>query len=328
MQDASKLGVAIVGAGAVGLGLGSCLAEAGARLHFCVRSETSALALRERALVRSGIFGDLQVPPRRFAVSSRPEALLAAAPSYLLVCTKTTESRQVAETLADLFERFAPTPEIVVCQNGWGNAERFAARLPRDRIWSARVITGFQRASASEVAVTAHAEPIRIGSLFGEDPARIAPLCAAIDAGGIPCETSADIERDLLAKLLYSCALNPLAALQGVPYGAVAESPESRAVLEAVVREVFEVLDAVGLRTHWRDAEAYLAAFFRDLLPPTRSHESSMLQDLRAGRATEIDAISGAVVELGRRAGIDTPVNDALARLIRGAEGGDQSATS
>ena len=90
--------------------------------------------------------------------------------------------------------------------------------------------------------------------------------------------------------------------------------------MEATAREIFEVLTATGIATHWPNAESYLASFYRDLLPPTAEHESSMLQDLEAGRRTEIDALCGAVVKLGRPLGVATPVNIALRDLIRAAE--------
>jgi 2-dehydropantoate 2-reductase len=90
--------------------------------------------------------------------------------------------------------------------------------------------------------------------------------------------------------------------------------------MEAVAREVFEVLHAGGFRTHWPDADRYLEVFYGDLLPPTADHESSMLQDLQAGRGTEIDSLCGAVVDLGRKFRVATPVNGALLELIRAAE--------
>ena len=91
-------------------------------------------------------------------------------------------------------------------------------------------------------------------------------------------------------------------------------------MMEAVAREIFSVLEAGNLHTHWPDADRYLETFYRDLLPPTAGHESSMLQDLEAGRGTEIDALCGAVVELGEKFGRPTPVNAALQALVHVAE--------
>ena len=314
--------VAIFGAGAVGLGLGSCVLRSDARVHFLVRTPMAAEPLLRHGLERTGVFGSARFAPESFEVGSSLERLARWRPDTVLVCTKATSSDEVASALAAVWQSFEVPPFLVLCQNGWGNAERFAARLPREQIFNARVITGFRCRDGWRVEITVHAEPMRIGSLYGSSPGAITELCEAIDAGGLPCEPSTAIERDLLAKLLYNCALNPLAALRDVPYGAVGDTASSRAVCEAVVREIFAVLRAAGLATHWRSPDAYLEFFHAKLLPATREHESSMLQDLRAGRRTEIDALCGAVVELAARAGIDAPVNTALATLIRAVEAG------
>ncbi len=62
----------------------------------------------------------------------------------------------------------APTP-IVLCQNGWGNAEIFAEHFPKERIKSGRVITGFRRPHKHQVDITVHADPIHLGSLFDNE---------------------------------------------------------------------------------------------------------------------------------------------------------------
>jgi len=106
-----------------------------------------------------------------------------------------------------------------------------------------------------------------------------------------------------------------------VPYGALGERRETRSIMQVVAHEVFAVMQSAGFRTHWPCAEAYLESFYAELLPATALHESSMLQDLRAGRRTEIDALNGAVAALAAQHAVPTPVNGALATLIRAAGG-------
>jgi 2-dehydropantoate 2-reductase len=310
----------VFGAGAVGLGLASALfASGGARVRIVARPATAA-ALRARGLVRTGIFGDVFVPPERLEVAEEAAALSGPAADVVLVATKTFDGDAAAAALAGARSAVGPHTRLVLCQNGWGNAERFAAVFPAARVWSARVITGFRRPAPHHVEVTVHAEPVRIGSLFGEPAAELAPLCAALAKGGVPCEPSPDIAADLWAKLLYNAALNPLGALLGVRYGALGASPETRGVLEALARETFAVMEAAGFRTHWPSADAWLADLYARLLPPTGAHESSMLQDIRAGRRTEIEAITGAVVALARQRGVAAPVNESLLTLVRSLE--------
>jgi 2-dehydropantoate 2-reductase len=167
------------------------------------------------------------------------------------------------------------------------------------------------------VEVTVHADAIHIGSLYGEDPAAVAPLCAAIAAGDIPCEAVPDIAKDLWAKMLFNCPLNSLGAILSVSYGALGESAQARHLMDEIVREVFQVMEAAGYSTHWASPQAYLSRFYEALIPLTADHYPSTLQDLQAGKRTEIDALNGAIVTLGQANGISVPVNETMYHLIK-----------
>jgi 2-dehydropantoate 2-reductase len=239
-----------------------------------------------------------------------------------LVCTKSNASRATAQDLNDHFHVCGSQTSIVLCQNGWGNADVFASFFPESVLFNARVITGFQRPRPNTVDITVHVAPVCIGSIYHGRTADINPLCTAIQAGGLPCESTAEIVKDLWAKMLYNCALNPLGAIFRVPYGALGASPHTRAIMEDVVREIFQVMAAAGYETYWRRPEDYLTLLFDELIPTTAKHEASTLQDIRAGKPTEIDTLNGAVVTLGDRNGIDVPVNRQICRMIKFAENG------
>ncbi len=183
------------------------------------------------------------------------------------------------------------------------------------------MITGFKRPEKNVVEVTVHADSIHIGSLFGSSLAPMAPLAELITRGGIPAEVVEDVGKDLWAKMLYNCALNPLGAIFNVPYGLLGEESYSREIMEAVIDEIFSVMEATGHKTHWSAPGEYTAVFYERLLPPTEKHESSTLQDIRAKKPTEIEALSGAVVLLGEEAGVPTPVNWTLYKMVRFMEG-------
>ncbi len=303
----------IYGAGGVGLGLGSALLAAGQRVGFVGR-ETTLAALRAKGLQRSGLFGAVSFPPDAFDTAASADEVDAPA-THVLVATKSFDTEAAARALQGTPLVDAST-RFVLCQNGWGNAEIFAAHHPERAIWNARVITGFRRDEPQHVTITAHAEPVHVGSLYGEEAEAIRPLCDAIDAGGIPCEPTADIAADLWAKLLYNGILNALGAICELRYGAVAAHPEASEIMRRLAEETFAVMQAAGHRTHWSDAKAYLADFHERLLPPTAEHESSTLQDLRAGKRTEIDALNGAVVRVGEEHAVPTPVHRTLLALV------------
>jgi 2-dehydropantoate 2-reductase len=80
-------------------------------------------------------------------------------------------------------------------------------------------------------------------------------------------------------------------------------------------------METAGYCTHWQRAAEFIEAFYDKLVPDTAEHESSMLQDILAGRRTEIDALTGAVIELARRRGRGVPYNHAIYDLVKFVEG-------
>jgi 2-dehydropantoate 2-reductase len=205
---------------------------------------------------------------------------------------------------------------LVLFQNGWGNADIFAQFFPQELIYSARVITGFVRLENC-VDVTVHADAIHVGNLYSDNVERVVPLCEAIAAGDIPCQAVREIARDLWAKLLFNCPLNSLGAIFGVPYGDLGQSKPSREIMDAIIGEVFDVMRAAGYSTHWASPEEYLVKFYGDLVPLTARHHSSTLQDLRAGKRTEIDALNGAIVALGKKHSLAVPANEIVYDMIK-----------
>ena len=87
--------------------------------------------------------------------------------------------------------------------------------------------------------------------------------------------------------------------------------------MENIAHEVYAVMTAAGYDTHWASAGDYIDTFYKHQLPPTTSHEPSMLQDVRAGKRTEIDALNGAVVALGQQHDVPVPANTTLTRMIQ-----------
>ena len=312
--------VAIWGAGAVGLGLAASLARDDRRVRLIGRDPETADAIARDGILRSGLFGRREAMAAWLLVDDDPAAMSASPPDWLLVCTKAFATPAIASALEPLASRLAPSTRLVLCQNGWGNEAPFLPYWPSERLFHAVIITGFHRRGLREVEITAHAAPLAFGHLANTDVAPLELLVEALQQGGLPSETRADLHAVAWAKMLYNCALNPLGALTDRRYGQLTEDPTTRDLVDGVIGEIFAVLDATGIRVAWPDASAYRAHFHRELIPPTARHESSMLQDLRAGRPTEIEALCGAVCRLGEAAGVETPIVSALATLVRQAE--------
>jgi 2-dehydropantoate 2-reductase len=311
--------VLIYGAGAVGLGLASCLLKSGSEVCLIGRPDT-VRELKQGGLSRTGIFGSFKAGRDSFTAEQSLDEIRNKAFDFILVCVKSFDSAEAAEDISRHPGIFDENTKIILCQNGWGNAEKFTVHFPKERVYSARVITGFTRRKPNEVEITVHADAIHIGSLFGCGLECVEPIAGAIAKGGIPAVTVGDIEKDLWAKMLYNCTLNPLGAILDVPYGVLAEDTYSRELMNRIAGEVFAVMGAAGFKTHWVTSDDFMKVFYDKLVPDTAKHKSSTLQDIATGRKTEIEALTGSVLILADKHGVDVPYNRAVYAIIKFVE--------
>jgi 2-dehydropantoate 2-reductase len=140
-----------------------------------------------------------------------------------------------------------------------------------------------------------------------------------LNLSGIPTRivSKNEIWSAIWGKVLYNSSLNPLGAILEVPYGKLAENKETLNIIKVVLEEIFLVCRAKGVKLSYKDADEYYRYLLEKQLPPTRGHRASMLQDILAGRKTEIDALNGAISEYAKELGIRTPYNDLLTALIK-----------
>ena len=306
----------VMGAGALGSVFGGLLQHSGQQVAFIGRGEHFERA-RTAGLSLDGIWGEFRVGPLAEA-SDDP----AVNYDVILLCVK---SYHTGEACRRVRGRLAQDGLIVSVQNGLGNLELIAQEFEARRTIGARVIFGAQVTRPGLVTVTVYAAPVLLGA-FGPEPpqGKLARVAADLNRAGIPTEVVADILPHLWDKVLYNCALNPLGAILGVPYGALAENPETRELMRLIIDEIYQVARARGVALNHPEAAGYFRHFLQDLVPPTAAHWPSMWQDLQAGRRTEIEALNGAICRYGREAGLLTPYNEAVSRLVRFKE--DQAA--
>jgi 2-dehydropantoate 2-reductase len=134
-----------------------------------------------------------------------------------------------------------------------------------------------------------------------------------------PCRAHSNLRTLLWRKLLWNAPFNAICALTGKPAGAVLAVPE----LERLVRAAMQEVIAVGRADGADLGDGRIDDLLKVTLDKFSDSVPSMLQDVRAGRATETDALQGAVVERGRRYGIATPILATLHALMRGLDARD-----
>lgn len=236
----------------------------------------------------------------------------------IILTVKSYETEEAAKQIKSLA---GPNTYLLLAQNGYGNYEAAIRHLPEDRVILGRIIFGAETIDLGHSKVTVIADDV----LLGSPPHKVKTcllekLAADFSSAGIPTRASEEVMQFVWAKIIYNSALNPLGAILEVAYGELAADRNSRKIMNAVVEEIFAVLAAIGQTIPWPDAQAYLNAFYGQMIPSTAMHHASMLQDIKRKRRTEIDALNGAVVMLGEANGIDTPVNRTIVSVLKAKE--------
>lgn len=304
----------VYGAGALGQAFGCLLAADGHQVDLVLRPRFADV-LKRSGLTVTGIFGDYSVSGERLGLFTDNPGRVDVRYDYILLTTKTYDTPKALDVLAALASQTCP---IVSLQNGCGNLEQLAQRFGPERSLAGRVITGFAIEQPGVIRITVSADAVHLGGCVrGAIPASAEQLANILTEAGLPSIAVADIFQSLFGKLLYNCALNPLGAILGVHYGALAEHSETRKIMNQVLEETFAVITAMGGTTPWTDAESYQKIFYDQLVPTTYDHRASMLQDLDSGKPTEVEAMVGYVAAQGRLWGVATPCCDFLAGLVR-----------
>ncbi len=305
----------IIGAGSVGLGLAASLAVAGQRVTLLARAGSVA-ALRDSPITVGGMHGEHVLPVGAVAIEDAARPSDAARGCDMLIVT--TKAYDIAAALAP-FAGAQPAPGAVLSlHNGLGASESIRTALgPKIPVYATAMMIGLERQGLAHVAIKAASSPIHTGPLLGDGIAPLEAFVAAAQAGFLPIRVAPTIRDTILFKLLFNTCMNPTGALTGLTYGELVSHPATRALIERLADETLAVLAAEFGYRPAPSGPAYARETLTPIVVPrSAAHRSSMLQDIAAGRRTEIDSLNGAIARLGRKNGILTPTHDTLINLI------------
>lgn len=235
----------------------------------------------------------------------------------------TVKSFDTSPVTAQLKSVLGPHTCVLLAQNGYGNYDTAAQNIPEEKLILGRVIFGAETLEPGSSKVTVIADDVIIGSPNNLINYQVLEEFAqAFREAGIPTRASEQVMKYVWGKIIYNSALNSLGAILELTYGELAQNEHSRSLMNSIIGEIFQVLAAMNQETLWIDTDAYLLDFYGQMIPTTAAHHASMLQDIQRGRRTEIDALNGAVVKLGKSLGVGTPVNEVIATLVKAKETG------
>lgn len=325
LRGGEALRIGVFGAGAIGGFLGILLSSAGAAVTLVGRRSLVDARPRLSAVLHDGRAAS---PSPSLDVHEEAEAL--ADVDVVLVTVKSQATGEAAEALAAAVPEGTP---IVSFQNGLGNAAALRERL------GPRVVPGMVSFNVIREEDGARFRQTTIGPLIAGcgEPSQ-APLMEALSRtfadAGLPLDVHADIEPVLAGKLLLNLN-NGVCAATGLPLVASLRSQAARWCFARCMREGLAAMRRAGLRP--RNVigmpPGLIARFLplpnfvvlplaRKLVAADPSARSSTLQDLEAGKTTEIGYLNGAIVELAARHGVPAPANAVITETVRQLEGG------
>jgi 2-dehydropantoate 2-reductase len=292
--------VAILGAGAMGTLYGYALAAHNDVTMIDVRSDVVE-TIAKRGLVRD------DEPPRRVEATRDPARAFGC--NFMFLFVKAPDTLGAVRPFAG---QLNPATPIISLQNGLGNEEAIKTALGG----MVPLVLGVTTEGSLSVG-NGHSHRIGVGTtLLGSGGASAATLQAVakvLEGGGMSASIVYDIRPHMWGKLLVNAAINPVAALLDRRNGAIADDPDAAELARAVAGEVAAVARALRINLPTADPWEYV----RETVAATFEARNSMTLDLEAKRRTEIEHINGAIVAAGRRAGVPTPYNEALLRLVR-----------
>ncbi|MHA2149989.1 MAG: ketopantoate reductase family protein, partial [Candidatus Thorarchaeota archaeon] len=230
----------------------------------------------------------------------------------VFVTTKTYDTLAAAKSAKHLIDNGA---SVLLIQNGLGTEELVANALNTTKVLRATTCMGALRTSPGVVTVTG-CGLTEIGSRFPENYGLVESISKMMKEVGFDVRTSENIEGVVWTKTLVNCGINPVGALTGLTNGEVYRNKALRGLVVRLVREAVQVVEALGIELTTEDPVRYALGTAK----ATGNNINSMLQDLQAGKRTEIDAITGEVIRLAKHLGIETPSSEAVYALVKALE--------
>jgi 2-dehydropantoate 2-reductase len=296
--------IAIMGSGGVGGYFGARLAAGGADVHFVARG-AHLEAMRRLGLTIEG--GPSRLHLRDVQATNDPSSIGTA--DFVLIAVKLWDTAAAIEQITPIV---GPQTTVISFQNGVLKDKYLGDAFGAARIMGgvAYVATAIDRPGV--IRQTGPMQRLVFGELDGTTSERAARFLEACLKGGIAAQSSPDIRREIWQKFVFIVGLSGTTTTMRQPMGPIRENAQTRAFLLDVMREVVAVARAHGVDLPADYAEQRLVLADDVAYDMT----SSMYHDLVRGNSLEVRWLSGGVVELGKAAGVPTPLNRAIADIL------------
>ena len=311
----ARLKIGILGIGAIGGVLVGALSKTESEIICVSRSNTAKLL--SSGLVINTPEGEIEfVNHGRYEVIDSEKRPISK--NYFKTCDfsiiagKTYSTFELASVARDITKEDG---YIISIQNGLGNREIISRLVGKDRTIGGSITHSSWRSTEGEINWTGRGS-MNLGMTSKNQNEKIISLIEILNLAGLNAHWSEDIDKILWKKLFINIAINPICAITGLKNGALLYNPELLSQAIEAMGEALAVAQSYGLNFEDLDLEKNLI----EIIENTSENRVSMLQDIMAGRKTEIDSLCGEIISRGRILGIPTPKNEILYALIKGIE--------
>ncbi len=310
--------VAVFGGGSVGLCLAAHFAKAGARVTLLVRGH-AVDGIVANPVTITGALGEHQIPAGQIAACDAAAPTMDVASADMLVLT--TKAYDVGTALGP-FSALGRCPPVLLLQNGMGSADVAREILGNATpLYSTAMMIGMVRTAPTEAMVSAQASPILCGPALDDDTGPLTQLLQLSEQGFIPMQHDPAIRETIAFKLLFNSCMNPTGALTGQTYGELLKNEDTRALIIGLADETLAAFDRGLNYCPAASGQIYVDETLNGIVfPNSHGHRSSMLQDLAAGRKTEIEFLNGAIIRMAGEHGLATPRHESIRSLIKACE--------
>jgi 2-dehydropantoate 2-reductase len=300
--------IAVVGCGAMGSVYAGLLAAAGHDVWAVDTWREHVDAMRHQGLRVEGASGDRTVP-----IHATTRAAEVGTCDLVIIATKVMHVQPAAEASRALL---GPDTVVLSIQNGIGGPDTAAQVLGEGR-----VVVGVAGGFGASIRGPGHVhhngwELVRLGERSGPVSPRLEHVAEAWRSGGFKVKCFDDIDQLVWEKLICNVCFSATCTITEMTIGQVMADPDAWEVASGCAKEAYAVARAKGVRVDIQEPVAYV----RDFGSRIPNGRPSMLLDLLAGRASEIDSINGAIPVQGGAVGVPAPFNTTVSALVRSKE--------
>ena len=300
--------VVVVGAGAMGCLYAGMFLKSGIEVWLFEKNPEHIAAVKKNGLFVEYANGRLQAPFNN--ITSDPKEIGTA--DLIIVFVKAYDT---SAAMVDSREVVSDNTTVLTLQNGLGNVEKIREFVSEEQILAGTTAHGATLIGHGHVKHSGIGETV-IGGFSDDCRQRALSVKEIFDRAAINTVISDDIYSALWGKLMINIAINPITAIMRIKNGQIIKNPYLVEIMRQSVGEALNVFEKLGIGALISDPVERI----EQVCCATSENISSMLQDIKAGRRTEIDYLNGAVVEYGIKVGIPTPVNKILTCLVRSLE--------